>query len=178
MAKLRVSKFLRERLPLLARFPYLRAPASYPVIPEDKRVLYPEFDDDFTELGKEAWPAFTDCDEAALREQNRYRRQQVTVLLGAATVTGLGGLQAVFPGERWPGVVLAAAGIVPAAIAQLTKERNPQAGYLDARVRAERLRGLTFQYLAMTGPYGGTPAERRVALQRAVLAIQEGNEPK
>lgn len=86
---------------LLNRFPRLRAPSdSRPVIPPDKRDAYPELAEDFAALDDQVAKVFTEYDEAALREQNRYRRQQVLILLGSALLTGLGGLQAVFPGQR------------------------------------------------------------------------------
>ena len=43
-----------------------------------------------------------ESDRAALMHQNRYRRQQVLVVIGSAVIGGLGGLQAVFPDQRWP----------------------------------------------------------------------------
>jgi hypothetical protein len=161
---------------LLARFPKLRAPAiSTPVIPADKRAPYPELAADFVVLDREVAPVFDHFDKKALRDQNRYRRQQVLVVLGSALVTGLGGLQAVFPGQRWPGVLLALLGIVLVGSTQVAKEQASQSDYLEARVRAERLRGLHFQYLSRLGPYAAP--ERDVVLQRAVLAIRAGKEP-
>jgi hypothetical protein len=163
--------------PLLARFPRLRAPAtSRPVIPPGRRASYPDLAADFIVLDREVAPAFTQFDKKALRDQNRYRRQQVLVVLGAALVTGLGGVQAVFPGQRWPGVLLALLGIALATSARVAKEQAAQADYLDARVKAERLRGLHFQYLSRLGPYA--EQDRVVVLRHAVLAIRAGKEPE
>jgi hypothetical protein len=65
-------------VPLLVRFPKLRAPSvSQPVIPPDSRAAYPEFATDFAVLDREVAPVFAEYDKAALRGQNRYRRQQV-----------------------------------------------------------------------------------------------------
>ncbi len=163
--------------PLLVRFPKLRAPSvSWPVIPEESRAAYPELAADFAVLDREVTPAFTEADQAALRDQNRYRRQQVLILLGSAMITGLGGLQAVFPSHRWPGLLLALLGIVLAASTRLAKEGASQADYLSARVKAERLRALYFRYLAAMGPYVGP--NREIALRRAVAAIKAGKEPQ
>jgi hypothetical protein len=167
---------VKVAVPLLVRFPKLRVPSvSWPVIPPDRRAAYPELAADFAVLDREVVPAFTEYDKAALRDQNRYRRQQVLILLGSALVTGLGGLQAVSPGQRWPGLLLALLGVALAGSTRIAREQDSQADYLDARVKAERLRGLHFQYLSMTGPYAG--ADRDIALRRAVLAIRAGKEP-
>lgn len=163
--------------PLLARFPKLRAPkVSWPVIPAEKRIAYPALADDFAFLDLEVAPAFEHYDKAALRDQNRYRRQQVLIFTGSALLTGLGGLQAVFPGQRWPGIALALLGIVLATSTRMAGEQSMQTDYLDARVRTERLRGLHFEYLAKAGKFAG--ADREAELRTAVLAIRAGREPE
>jgi hypothetical protein len=160
---------------LVARFPSWRAPThSEPVISEEVSARYPEFQADFAVLSREVGPAFRDFDLGALREQNRYRRQHVVIVLGSALMTGLGGLQAVVPGQQWPGLVLAGLGIVLAASSRWARERSSQAAYLTARVKAERLRALHFRYLSRTGRYAGE--RREVELRRAVLAIRSGKE--
>jgi hypothetical protein len=165
------------RLSLLARFPKLRAPTeSWPVIPGEVRAEFPGLSSDFELLDGEATPVFTEYDKAALREQNRYRRQQVLIILGSALITGLGGLQAVFPGQRWPGLLLALVGIALAATTRVANERASLAGYLSARVKAERLRALHFTFLSATGRYA--KSDRDDALRQAVLAIQSGKEPE
>jgi Protein of unknown function (DUF4231) len=165
------------RLSLLARFPKLRAPTeSWPVIPEDSRSGLSELSSDFALLDKEVAPAFTEYDKAALRDQNRYRRQQVLIILGSTLMTGLGGLQAVFPSQRWPGLLLALLGIALAATTRFAKERASLADYLDARVKAERLRALHFAFLSATGRYA--EPDREGALRRAVVAIRRGKEPE
>ncbi|MFL6137533.1 MAG: DUF4231 domain-containing protein [Frankiaceae bacterium] len=165
----------RRRVPLLARLPKLRAPGRSPaVIPPEKKAGYPELDADFALLATVVEPVFTKYDLGALREQNRYRRQQCLVLLGAAAVTGLGGLQAALPHSRWPELVLAVLGVGLAASSARVKEATAQSDYLDQRVKAERLRALHFQYLSTTGRYAGSGRER--ALREAVIAIQRGEE--
>lgn len=161
---------------LLARFPRLRPPAvSAPVIPRRKRTDYPALAEDFEVLDRLLAPRFATCDLAALRGQHRYRRQQVLVIFGSALITGLGGLQAVFTDQRWPGLLLAALGLLLAASTRLAHERAAHGTYLAERVKAERLRGLYFRYLARTGRFAGPDRERQ--LRRAVLAIQAGKEP-
>lgn len=155
----------------------MRAPTvSRPVIPPDSRAAYPALAADIAVLDREVAPVFAEYDKAALRDQNSYRRQQVLIFLGSALVAGLGGLQAVFPGQRWPGLLVAVLGIALAGSTRVAKEEALQAEYLGARVRAERLRGLHFQYLSRTGAYA--EADRDTALRHAVVAIRAGKEPQ
>lgn len=164
-------------VPLLARFPKLRTPAaSRPVVPVDKRAGYPAFAADFEVLDQVVAPAFERFDVQALCDQNRYRRQQVFVLLGSAILTGLGGLQAVVPGQRWPGLLLAALGVLLATSSRWAGERSSLSTYLDARVKAERLRAVHFEFLSRTGRYAGD--SRVPALRRAVIAVEAGKEPE
>ncbi len=177
MAGLGISGLVRKHSDLLRRFPYLRSPnSSYPVIPADKRGSYGLLAEDFAILDAEVAEPFRTYDIEAMRAQNRYRRQQVTVLLGSAVVTGLGGLQAVFPGSRWPGLALAVLGVAIGGFSQAFKDLDMKTDYLDARVKAERLRALHFLFLSGTAPYRG--AGRVTALRRTVLAIRRGDEPR
>ncbi|MEW9552298.1 hypothetical protein [Nonomuraea sp. NPDC050783] len=165
------------RMPLLARFPTLRAPAtSQPIIPPADRANYPALAGDFEMIDRELVPVFTDYDLTALRDQNRYRRQQLVILLGSTLLTGLGGLQAVFPDQRWPTALLTVIGLALAAGARYTSESESLQSYLTARVKAERLRALCFRFLARSEPSG--PADRLLYLRRAVLAVQHDREPE
>ncbi|MCV2489834.1 DUF4231 domain-containing protein [Geodermatophilus sp. YIM 151500] len=148
---------------------------SWPVIPDHKRVSYPSLAPDFQVLDREVTAAFVEADLAALRRQNRYRRQQVIILLGSAALTGLGGLQALCADQHWPGLLLAVLGVLLAATGRATRELDDLNGYLTERVKAERLRALHFLFLSRTGPYAG--ADREADLRRAVVAIRFGKEP-
>ena len=161
---------------MLIRFPKLRAPAvSWPVIPDDKRASFTSLASDFQVLDREARPAFVEADLAALRRQNRYRRQQVIILLGSTALSGLGGLQALFTDQRWPGLLLAALGVLLAATGRASRELDDLKSYLNERVKAERLRALHFLFLSRTGKYAD--ADREANLRRAVVAIRFGKEP-
>lgn len=161
---------------LIARWPSLRAPRmSHPVLPADVQLTYPRLAEDIQVLDDVVGGSFHDTDLAALRHQNRYRRQQVVILLGAAVLTGLGGLQAVFPDQRWPGVLLTALSIALAAVSRTASELDTLDDYFTERVKAERLRALYFRFLSRTKDYGGP--DRVAVLRRAVLAVDEGKEP-
>ncbi|MEV4074067.1 DUF4231 domain-containing protein [Nonomuraea fuscirosea] len=163
--------------PLLARFPALRAPAaSAPVIPAGRKAGYPALAADFEVLDRELTPVFERYDVEAMRDQNRYRRQQVLILLGSAMITGLGGLQAVLPEQHWPAVLVTVIGVALATSTRYARESETLDRYLAARARAERLRALYFGYLARTGAFAGE--DRELALGRAVLAIEAGEEPE
>jgi hypothetical protein len=169
---------------LLRRFPKLWASnKSYPVIPEEPdkydypgRGAFPLLGPDLQVLDREVAPAYAGFDKMALREQHHYRRQQVLIILGSALVTGLGGLQAVFPHESWPGIVLGILSLALVSTSALAKERKSLDSYLSARVKAERLRALHFEYLSETGQYSGPG--RETALRHAVVAIGDGVEPQ
>lgn len=163
------------KVALLARFPRFRAPSkSLPVIPQEVRAAYPELSADFRQLDEVVLPAFEEQDLAALVHQNRHRRQQLFVILGSALITGLGGLQAAFPGQQWPGLLLAILGIALAASGRWARERMSHTSYLRSRIQAERLRAVHFQYLAAIGDFAGP--SRTARLRRAVLAIRRGKE--
>jgi hypothetical protein len=121
-------------------------------------------------------PVFEESDRAALRHQNAYRRQQVLMIVGAAVLSGLGGLQAAMSDERWPGLVLAVLGIALAGLGQMAGELKTFEHFLDERVKAERLRATYFRFLSRTGRYAGD--DRVVTLRRAVLSVKAGEEPR
>jgi hypothetical protein len=75
-------------------------------------------------------------------------------------------------------VLLAVLGVVLAASTRFAKESESQVAYLNARVKAERLRALYFLYLSATDPYAGPDRDREIALSRAVIAIKAGKEPQ
>jgi hypothetical protein len=167
----------RPRRPaLLMRFPSWRAPRpSWPPIAPGKAADYPALADDIATLDTVVGPAFADSDREALLHQNRYRRQQVVILVGSAVLTGLGGLQAVFPQQAWPGLLLGLLGAALAVISNAVNELNALERFMTERVKAERLRSTYFRFLSRTGRYGGD--DRVSVLRHAVVSIRSGEEP-
>jgi Protein of unknown function (DUF4231) len=165
-----------RRPALLVRFPSWRAPRrSWPPITPEAVTDYPELADDISVVDQVVGPAFREADLAAQRHQNRYRRQQVVVLVGSALLSGFGGLQAVFPEERWPGLLLALVGALLAVLSSAVNDLNALDGFMTERVKAERLRSACFRFLSRTGLY--TDENRVSVLRRAVLSIRAGEEP-
>jgi hypothetical protein len=165
-----------RRPALLVRFPSLRTPGtSWPPVPPKTADDYPELAADIATAEQEVGPAFREADLAALRHQNRYRRQQVVLVLGSALLTGFGGLQAVFLHQRWPGLVLGLLGALLAVLSTAVNELNALEGFMSERVKAERLRSVCFRFLSRTGRYAG--ADRVSVLRRVVNTIRSGEEP-
>jgi hypothetical protein len=168
----------RSRRPaLFIRFPSWWAPRpSWLPISPDKAQDYPALADDIATLDRVVGPVFAESDREALLHQNRYRRQQVVILLGSAVLTGLGGLQAVYPDTKWPGLLLGLLGAVLAVLSNAVNELNALDRFMTERVKAERLRSTYFRYLSRTGRYAGD--DRTSVLRRAVLSIRAGEEPR
>jgi hypothetical protein len=165
-----------RRPALLVRFPSLRTPrTSWPPIAPRTADEYPELAGDITAVDEVVGPAFREADLAALSHQNRYRRQQVVLIVGAALLSGFGGLQAVLPEQRWPGLVLGLLGALLAVLSTAVNELAALERFMSERVKAERLRSACFRFLSRTGRYAG--ADRVSALRRVVNAIRSGEEP-
>jgi hypothetical protein len=163
-------------LDLFARVSFRSPRNSPPVIPDEKRKEYPALAPDFAVLDEVVADAFHKSDLAALRHQNRYRNQQLLVLVGSVVTSGLGGLQALLSDQRWPGILLAALGATLAISSRATSELGAQKAYLAERVKAERLRALHFRYLSRTRAYVG--ADRVGNLRLAVIDVEAGREPR
>jgi hypothetical protein len=146
------------------------------VIPPDKWAAYPALAADLQFLERELTPVFHKHDLAALGDQNRYRRQQVLILVGSALASGLAGLQVVFADARWPGLLLAVLGALLASSTVWAHEARSRDGYQDHRVKAERLRGLYFLYLGRLAAYEGP--DRDNSLREAVIDIARGRDPE
>jgi len=168
----------RGRPAILKRFPRLRYhPQSWPLVPPGKRDSFAGLTGDFEFLDQELMPAFAEFDLLALREQNRYWRQQIILVAGALLITVFGAVQAALHGQAWPGIVVGLLAAAVGAITATARQRDAQGAYLKARLKAERLRGLYFTYLAETVADSDSTA-RHKALIANVAAIKHGEEPR
>jgi hypothetical protein len=158
-----------RRPALLRRLPRLfGTPPSRPIVePEDRR-YYEDLEPDLTFLDEQLVPSFERYDKAALRAQNRFRRQQLALILGGALTTILGSLHASLgKGSRW--IVLAEAIVAGFLfVAVLVAQRNhEQQKYLESRLRAERLRAEYFRFVVRAGAYADE-SRRKGALEQRI----------
>lgn len=162
---------------LLRRFPAIssRSAVSRPIVTAEEREPYPALAEDLAYADKTVGPAFAESDRTALLAQNRYRRQQVTVILGSVVLSGLGGLQAALRDASWPGLALAIVGFALVAVGRTADELKTLDTFLTERLIAERLRSAYFRFLSRTGRYDSE--NRRTELRRVVVAVKEGDEP-
>jgi hypothetical protein len=172
------TRIVRPHRPvMLKRFPFGRPPdRSDPVIPTEAAGAYPALADDIRLLDEVVGPDFHRADRAALLHQYRYRRQQVLILLGSTLLAGLGGLQAVVPGQSWPNLLLFFLGSAVTWLSKTAGELKPLDDFFTERMKAERFRAMYFRFLSRTGRYAVAAPE--TVLRRAVLSVRNGEEPK
>jgi len=164
---------------LFKRWPrFWYKPSETPLIKVEHPENYTALRDDLATVDEVIGPRFREYDLSALRAQNTYWRQQVTLLCVSALTTGFGSVQAAYSHQVWPGVVVAVLGVLSAAVAGLGGERGAQLTYLDQRTKAERLRSMAFAYLAELPPFTGHQPDRQLKLVNAVADIAQGQEPQ
>ena len=156
-------------------WPLRKPPDPTALIGPGVRVRYPELAEDLDVIDRHVADVFGGVDALALRRQSAYRRLRSVLIVGSALLSGLGGLQAVFPDTLWPGVVLLVLGVAVTCLTLLAEDDESLQAYYDARMRAERLRAVAFSYLARTGAFSGD--DRVTRLQRAVAEVAAGQEP-
>jgi hypothetical protein len=157
---------------LFRRLPSLfRRPGLQPIVSPDNRAQFKDLEDDLGFLDGALEAAFKQYDLEALRQQSRYRRQQLLLLAGGVAGAVVGALQAVFTRQVWLGAAVAALALVSVWYARAIQRNQSLRHYVDARTRAEGLRSLYFQYVTRVGRYAGeTRKERLRADVAAVLA--------
>jgi len=155
---------LRRRIPVLSVFPRLRFRPASPPHPLTRSAVsrYPSLQPRLTEADKVIYPAYASCDEDAQAEQNRYRWLVVLSILGGLLTTTFGAVQAWLQSVAWPGIVVVTLGAATSAVTMVARRQGSLDNYLTARIRAERLRSLYFQYLAK-------PPESSEAIHRQQL---------
>ena len=165
---------------LFRRLPRLRwtEPPAEALVPLEERDAFDALAEDLSFLDRELMPAFTELDRAAQKEQNRFRRQQVALLVGGFLTSALGALLAALGREqRELGLVVALLAAATTSISWTARQRGSLQAYLQARVRAERMRAHYFMYLGGVGAYRD-PSKRASELRRSVAAIKHGREPR
>ena len=157
---------LFRRLPKLCYHP-----ASSPIAMLADCDEFPDLRDDLHFLAEVLQPQFEKCDIEALREQNRYRRQQLVLLAGGTIGAILGALQAAFDKVTWLGWLVVAITLFLVFFMRTTGRRHALQHYAEQRTRAERLRSLYFQYVTRVDRYTGqTRKERLRADVKDILA--------
>jgi hypothetical protein len=134
---------------------------------------------DFEILDRELLPDFFRLDEAALQAQNTFRLGQLFVIIGGATATALGALQAALGGGVLP-VGIAGALVAGALAGALTyvRGRETQSEYLTARLQAERLRTEYFLFLGRVPPYETADHDDRLGRLREHVAAITSEDPR
>lgn len=162
---------------LLRRLPRLYGSVpSHPIVSPENRSAFPDLEPDFAFLDERLVPEFRRYDEAALAGQNRFRRQQLMLILGGAATTVLGSLHASL-GASWDWAAFAEAGVAGLlVVVVLTAQRTQaQRRYLENRLRAEQLRAEFFRFVGRVGAYSDA-ATRKEALTSRVRELTRGGE--
>jgi TRPM family ion channel len=146
-----------------------RAPEPIPIIDPGFVVEYPLLADAIHEANRVIAPAFHECDEAAHRERNHARLLIVLAIAAGFGATAFGALQAWLGTQAWPGVLVAIAGALAAALVALSRRYEASEDDLSAAHRAESLRALYFDHLA--APLPATDADREARLRDLVTAV-------
>jgi hypothetical protein len=159
-----------KRPALLRRLPRLFGTVSSdPIVQPAHREEFSDLEPDFAFLDEHLAPAFERHDQEALRAQNRFRRQQLTLILGGASTTVLGSLHASLgSGWRWAAFAEAIVAGLLVIVVLIAQRTHAQRRYLENRLRAEKLRGEFFLFVARVGTYSddatrGDVLEERVA---------------
>lgn len=157
-------------MPLFKRWPRLRPELVSPIVREEAKADYPEFKEDFEILDRELVPYFERFDQASLQAQNRFRWEQLVLILLSTLATALGAFQAA---TSWPGfgVMEAVVGAALAALVLLAQQLGTQKKYYTNRLKAELLRSEYFLFLGSIGRYDD-PQRRTQVLRHRVAQIR------
>lgn len=144
-----------KRLTLFKRLPRVRwrPKVGEQILPREEQATYPALAEDFACLERELLPHFQELDNEALRAQNHFRLEQVTLIAGGACATILGAILAAFPDLRVVGVVEALLTAGVGAVAWRGRALKPEEHYFTLRLKAETLRREYFLFLGRIGLY-------------------------
>jgi len=168
-----------QRPALLARFPkpfWWRPdprspwPGDWPVVPNGAEAEYPLLAPDLQLWQEQLEQPFRRLDHQAQLLQHQFWRQRTTLILGGLIATTLGALQTAYGGgNQYIAATQAVVTGLLTGVAALVSGRRSQQGYLDARLRAERIKSEFFLYLAGVDDYSA--ADRQQRLRYAVEDI-------
>jgi hypothetical protein len=152
-------------------------PARTPLVEADVWAAAPELGPDLDVLERVLLPDYYDFDESAQRAQNTFRLGQILIIVGGATATALGAVQAALGGGvAWLGIAGAIiAGALTGGVAYV-RGQHAQRDYFTDRLKAERLRSEYFVFLGRLAPYDSAADDERVARLRnrvGLIATQE-----
>jgi hypothetical protein len=174
----------RNRRPaLLARFPRLfwrssvddQWPDDWPVVSPEHLEEYPALSADLALWREQLESRFRKLDHRAQILQNQFWRQHVALIIGGLVATSLGAIQAAL-GAGVVGLAVAQA-VLTGLLAGLTvviRSRRAQQGYLEARLRAERLKSEFFLFLGRVGDYAAGDPVARLQRQADDIEAAEG----
>jgi hypothetical protein len=167
---------VRRRFPVVSVWPRLRRPGGSALpFGLDAGQVYPGLHDAIVEGHREVYPYFAECDQTAVREQQRYRLFVVAAMIGGLVTTVFGAVQAALPNEWWPGVVVATVGASTTAVTTVARRQGALDSYLQARLRAERLRSPYVGFIAAAPSGDGASRHERLRrLQQDVAQIRFG----
>lgn len=162
-----------RKIALFKRLPVLRwrPKSKEQVVQLETQGQYPDFKADFEFLERELMPYFRDFDNGALRAQNQFRRQQITLIAGGVIATALGAIQAANSNSKWPGVAEAAVAATLTLVSVVARGFDAQEKYFSDRLKAETLRSEYFLFLGRVGEYEND-ADRAQKLVRRLADIE------
>lgn len=172
-----------------ARRPHLRPPAllarlpkarwrpgeDWPVVPAE-RFEFTTIDAELALWDRDLEKRFRPLDHEAQRLQNRFLLLNLVLIFGSVAATVLGAVQAAIGGGNiWLAVFGALLSGLLVGVAVLVRDRRAQRGYLNARLKAERMKSEYFLFLAGGGDYASAqdPA-RALADGFAEIEVAEG----
>ena len=160
-----------KRLPSLRWHP----PRDQQIVSMEVQKQSPLFADDFKTLDDELMPYFRELDAEALRVQNQFRLDQVTLIFGATLATILGAVHASLGGTPavWTGIIQSVLAAALSAVAMRLQGTHAQERYFTDRLKAEKLRGEYFLFLGRVGNYADEQ-QRLPSLIRRVTDIKSG----
>ena len=168
---------LLARLPRLRRYPPIGDswPDDWPIVRPEQLGEYPALADDLKVWLEELEPRFRQLDHRARVLENQFWRQHVALILGGLVATAFGAVQAAKGGGiGWLAAAQAVLTGVLAGLTVLVRSRRAQQGYLDARLKAERIKSEFFLFLASAGTYTDDARVERLRTHVGDIEAAEG----